>query len=237
MTSREKRQYEMLVRVRDFGLAQADRFPKSTLGTDAFATVDAAVNALNEQAATQFSSRLAARGGPSMEIAACRSLLDMLDSIGATARAVALDTPGVEDRFRVPRRKGKVAVLSAARAFVSDVEPLAKQFVAHGMARDFVAQLTAKIEAFEEALKAREAERALNASARAALKGALDSGLAAVTRLDAIVRNVIGDDASAMATWAVARRIERFRGPGRSTTAAAPPAAASTPVTPQPVGA
>jgi hypothetical protein len=190
----------------------------------------------------------------------------MLDTIGVTARAVALDTPGVEHRFRVPKSKGKVAILNAARAFASDVEPFAKQFVAHGMARDFVAQLTAKIEAFEEALKAREAERALNASASAALKGALDSGLAAVTRLDAIVLNVVGDDASAMTGWAVTRRIGRQRGSTRGgavpptadapvtpdtvatpaaatpatvagTTAAAPPAAASTTVTPQPVGA
>ena len=56
MTTTEKRRHEMLVRVRDFGLARGDRFPNSTRGGEAFAAVDAAVNNLNQHAATEFSS-------------------------------------------------------------------------------------------------------------------------------------------------------------------------------------
>jgi len=73
------------------------------------------------------------------------------------------------------------------------------------------------------------------------MNAALESGLAAVQRLDAIVGNVLGDDTSAMASWAVARRVEHYGGTRRAATAssatsttgaaATPPL---TPTTPQP---
>ena len=166
MNAIEKRQYEMFVRVRDFGLAQGDRFPESTLGGDAFAAVDAAVDALNRHAATQFSSRREARSGASTDAAEYRALVATLDAISRTARAVALDTAGVEGRFRVPKGQGKLAIVS----------------------------------------------------------------------------NLLGDDGSAMASWAIARRIEHYRGTrsagaassaagttGTAATAAVAPVTAATP--------
>jgi hypothetical protein len=218
MDKNQRRQYEMFVRVSDFGHANGDRFPASTKGGDAFAAVEAAVTALNQHTATQFSSRREARGGPSTDTAAYKAMVAMLDAIGHTAKAVAMDTAGVEGRFRVPKAHGKLAVVNAARAFARDVEPLAAQFVAHGMPADFVAQLTTRIAAVEQALQAREAGRELHASADASISAALDSGLAAVHRLDAIVGNVFVDDASAMAGWTVARRIDQYRGTKRGTT-------------------
>ena len=111
-----------------------------------------------------------------------------------------------------------MAVVNAARAFARDVEPLAGEFIAHGMPTDFVAQLTAKIAGFEQALQKREASRELHASADASIGAALDPGLAAIHRLDAIIGNVLGDDASAMAAWTVARRLDQYRGTKRGTT-------------------
>jgi hypothetical protein len=224
----------MLVRVRDFGLARGDRFPKSTRGGEAFAAVDAAVNTLNQHAATEFSSsRSGSRGGASTDTAAYRALVEMVEAISLTGRAVALDTPGADDRFRVTKAQGRRGIMNAARAFARDAEPLASQFIAHGMPEDFVAQLKAKIAGFEQVLHEREARRELNASSRASMNAALESGLAAVQRLDAIVSNVLGVDAAAMASWAVARRIEHYGGTKRASTvpsvAAATGAAATLP--------
>ncbi len=245
MTTSEKRRHEMLVRVRDFGLARGDRFPKSTRGGEAFAAVDAAVNNLNQHAATEFSSRRGARGGASTDTAAYRALVEMVEAMSRTGRAVALDTPGAEDRFRVTKAQGRRGIMNAARAFARDAEPLASQFIAHGMPEDFVAQLKAKIAGFEQVLHEREARKELNASSRASMNAALESGLAAVQRLDAIVGNVLGDDAAATASWAVARRIEHYGGTKRASTvpsvavatgaAATPPSAggALTPTAPQ----
>jgi len=237
MTTTEKRKHEMLVRVRDFGLARGDRFPKATLGAEAFAAVDAAVNNLNQHGATEFSSRRKARGGASTDTAAYRALVEMVEAISLTGRAVALDTPGADDRFRVTKAQGRRGIMNAARAFARDAEPLASQFIAHGMPEDFVAQLKAKIAGFEQVLHEREARKELNASSRASMNSALESGLAAVQRLDAIVSNVLGDDAAAMASWAVARRIEHYGGTKRASTVPSVAAATGAAATPPSAGA
>ena len=49
MTRRQRFKYEMFVRVRDFGVAQAALFPEASKGSQAFARVLAAVAALDEQ--------------------------------------------------------------------------------------------------------------------------------------------------------------------------------------------
>src|SRR5262245_19981241 len=95
MTGVDTRRYEMLVRVRDFGATFADRFPPSSLGGQAFATVKAAVDALSEHAASLMSGKGTAREGTTSKAVTREALRDDLEAIIRTARALALDTPGV----------------------------------------------------------------------------------------------------------------------------------------------
>ena len=53
----ETRRYEMLVRVRDFGAANGDRFPASTLAGKTFAGVSSTVNDLAGLAGTQLAAQ------------------------------------------------------------------------------------------------------------------------------------------------------------------------------------
>ena len=211
MTKDETARYEMLVRVRDFGAGYGERFPGSTRGGEAFAAVTAAVAALEQHGASQYSNRHAVRGTKATTSDAYRALLEALDTIERTATAVALDTPDVARQFAVPKKRGSTAVLNAARSIVTNAEPLAKAFIAHGLPTDFVAQLDARIAAFEEARKVREAAKEQHASARKAIEEAFASGMDAIGHLDAIVANVIGEDGSAMAAWEVARHVESRR--------------------------
>ena len=57
----ETRRYEMLVRVRDFGAANGDRFPASTLAGKTFAAVSSTVNDLAGLAGTRGDREAAAR--------------------------------------------------------------------------------------------------------------------------------------------------------------------------------
>src|SRR5687767_978245 len=103
MNSLDTRRYEMLVRVRDFGAANAHLFPASGLSGKAFVAVGEAVNALSTHAASQFSGRGAAREGTASKGVAREALRDDLDAIVRTAHALALDMPGVDDKFEMPR--------------------------------------------------------------------------------------------------------------------------------------
>jgi len=228
MTRTETARYEMLVRVRDFGAAYGERFPGSTRGSEAFAAVTTAVTQLEQHGASQYSNRHAVRGTKATTSDAFRELLTMLDAIERTAQAVALDTPVTDGQFVIPRKHGSSAVLNAARSIVTDAEPLAKAFIAHGLPKDFIGQLEAKIAAFEEARKERVAAKEQHASARKAIEDAFESGTEAVQHLDAIVANVIGGDGQAMAAWGVARHVEPRRATRRkkddATAATATPA-------------
>jgi hypothetical protein len=233
MTAPETARYEMLVRVRDFGASYGERFPRSTRGSDAFAAVNTAVTQLEQHGASQYSNRHAVRGIKATNTDAYRELLGTLDAIERTAQAVALEAPDARRQFVVPKKRGPAAVLNAARSIATDAEPLAKAFIAHGLPKDFIGQLEAKIAAFEEARKARVAAKEQHASARTAIEQAFESGMEGVQHLDAIVPNVIGDDGQAMAAWGVARHIEPRRARRRKKAAAdnavPPPAPAPAP--------
>ena len=73
----------------------------------------------------------------------------------------------------------------------------------------FLDELNADIEAFERATSRQGAGKEVHVVARARIAGALKSGLAAVRRLDAIVRNRLRDDPAAITSWKSARHIER----------------------------
>jgi hypothetical protein len=208
MNVHETRRYEMLVRVREFGVARADLFPPTSLAAGMFADVSAAVAAFREQAAAQISGRGAARESTSAKAAARRALHDRLDAIRRTARGITLDTPGLDQRFRRPSGQGDVALLSAARAVGQEAVPLADQFIARGMPPAFLADLAADIEHLEEAIRARNAGRQTHIIARASIKAAIDAGFAAVRRLDATVPNLLHADPVALAAWHTARRVE-----------------------------
>ena len=223
MNGVDTRRYEMLVRVRDFGVTYAERFPSPSIGGQAFAAVQAAVDHLSEHAASLLSGRGSAREGTTSKAVAREALRDDLDAITRTARAMALDTPGVDDKFRPPRGTGDQTLLNAARAFARDAGPLVTQFVAHDMPEDFMEDLDKDIKEFEAAIRDRETGKDMNVAARASIESSMEAGLDAVRRLDAVVPNRLRDDAAAVAVWERARRIEY-----RSSRAKA-----ETPVTPE----
>jgi hypothetical protein len=212
MNGVDTRRYEMLVRVRDFGATYADRFPPSSLGGQAFATVKAAVDALSQHAASLMSGRGTAREGTTSKAVAREALRDDLDAITRTARALALDTPGVDDKFRPPRGSGDQTLLNAARAFARDAAPLVPQFLAHDMPPDFLEDLDKDMTEFENAIRDREMGKDMNVAARASIDSAMEAGIDAVRRLDAVVPNRLRDDGAAVAVWERARRIEYRRG-------------------------
>jgi hypothetical protein len=237
------RRYEMLVRVRDFGLSHSDLFPPSEKGGEAFAQVTAAVAALSEHAAAQISGP----GTTTREIARA-ALRNELDALGMTARALAIDRPGMDDHFWLPRRGGDQTLLSAGRAFLREAMPLEAEFVRHAMPADFLTQLKARIAKLEEAIQEQQSGRNRHVSAKVGIEEALASGIGAARRLDAIVRNRLRDDAMTKAVWTRARRVgypgRRAKSePAGSATSLASPAAspgvpspAQSPASPAPAG-
>ena len=100
MNGLDKRRYEMLVRVREFGRSHAELFPPDTMGGRGFAEVTKAIEKLVAHSAEHFSGRGSAREGVTTKAVARDALREDIEALVRTARAMSLDTPGLEDKFR-----------------------------------------------------------------------------------------------------------------------------------------
>src|SRR5713101_2804722 len=103
MKALENRRHQMLSRVRDFGIAHATDFPAASLGGQLFASVATTIAALDAHAASQASGVGAEREGTATRGDARDALLEGLYAMNRTARAIAEDMPGINEKFRVPR--------------------------------------------------------------------------------------------------------------------------------------
>jgi hypothetical protein len=124
---------------------------------------------------------------------------------------VAIDVPGFEVKFRIPRGLGDLRLLSASRAIARHATKWAPGFVDHGLPPAFLDELASSVARLEQALRVRASARHSRISAGVNLKTSLRRGLLAVRRLDAVVLNVLGEDRMALDRWQRARRLERSR--------------------------
>jgi hypothetical protein len=201
----ERRQYDMLVRVRDFGDRHGHLFPTSSVAQENFAAVAAAIKELDAHDLTHMEASVAARAH--RKELAREALRSRLQAISQTARVLAAAAPGLDQQFPMPNSVTDQTLLTTARKFVRDATPLSSQFLAHGMPTTFLADLTALADSFEQALRDRGLGREARRAARAGTQASLASGLAAVRSLNAIVTNHLRDDEVTTSVWEQARRI------------------------------
>src|ERR1700752_2376329 len=116
MEDTHNRRREMFVRVKDFGATHAADFSPTGLARELFTDLSGVLTELSDHAANEASGRGSAREGTTTRAAAREALRDDLEAINRTARALAEDTPGINDKFRLPRGNNDQNLLSAARA-------------------------------------------------------------------------------------------------------------------------
>ncbi len=209
MTDNESRTYQKFVRVRDFGHAHAPDFGANSLGAQTFAILSAIITEIDSHSANETSSRGDARQGTETRAQARAAVRDDLEAIARTARAMANEVPGIEEKFRVPRNNNDKELLNAARAFHADATPLKAQFIAHELPADFLEDLQADIDAMAEAISDQSSGVGNHVAARAAIDDAIDRGIEIVRKLDAIVRNKYANNPAVLAEWASASHTER----------------------------
>lgn len=228
MTDSETRRLEMFIRVRQFGAARPEAFPEGGRGAEVLAQLDAIVAELEAHAATQSSGKRATKEMTALKATARAALREDLEAISRTARAMSLSTPGLDDKFRLPRNVGDQAWLAAARSFAEDASALSAEFIRRGLPADFIEDLRADIDALEDAIIHSARKSGSRVAATVAIDDAIERGTNAVRELDAIVRNVLRDDPAGLAAWTSASHTARTprRAPAPAPTAQpAPPSA------------
>ncbi|HYG08671.1 MAG TPA: hypothetical protein VD835_01740 [Pyrinomonadaceae bacterium] len=102
MKDSDTRRYEAFLRVRDFGAERAAQFPPNSFGAEKLAALGEVIVALEKHASMQVSGLNTAQQGVSGKAAARDELRRDLEAISRTARSMASDAPGLEDKFRLP---------------------------------------------------------------------------------------------------------------------------------------
>ncbi|HMG73516.1 MAG TPA: hypothetical protein VK582_08445 [Pyrinomonadaceae bacterium] len=209
MNDSQNRKRETIVRVRDFGTHHVSDFAATSLANQIFTQFATALTKLDELAASQASGTGASREGTSTREDAREDLRRRMEAISRTARAIAIDTPGLEKLFRVPRGENDQIMLAAARAFAADAVPFAAQFVAHELPETFIDDLKASIANLEAAISHQSGAIGERAGSRAGIAAILEETMITLRKLDPIVRNKYADDPATLAEWTSASHIER----------------------------
>lgn len=147
-----------------------------------------------------------------------------LKPLVALARAHIADKEGIEKVLKLPN--GALAPLyqlAEARQMRDAARRYATEFVKFGRPEDFIEQLSAAIDAVENALGGRAAQAGTHIGARAAIEAELRLGRQVVEVLDTIVNVAFEDDVKSLAAWRAAKRIQAL--PGGAASADEPAAA------------
>jgi hypothetical protein len=212
MNGDESRKYQMLARVREFGVSHAAAFPEGSLAASLLAEVGAAVERLSSYSVAQATGSGAAREGAANRRQARAALRDDLEAITRTARDMSDQLPNVVEKFRLPPTGRDQALLDAARSFATEAAPLRAEFARRELGEAFFARLAADIVSFETAFRVQIRGREARVAATAAIDDALAAGVRAARKLGTIVRNKFADDPVVLQEWASASRVQRARG-------------------------
>lgn len=208
MNSSISRMHQMFVRVLGFADAHADAFPAGSLGAEMVAELRRVVGELTEAATSQTSGLSSVQRATAERKDARKRLRASMRAISHTARAMALDTPGLETKFRLPRGGSDAALLQIARAFAADAPPLKDKFLRHAMPASFIEDFEEDIAGLERSVGEQNTGRGAHVTATVTVESGAERGMNAVRKLDAIVRNTYRNDAAALAAWESARHVE-----------------------------
>jgi hypothetical protein len=216
MDTLDTKRYEMFMRAREYGSQYTVFFPAGSYGAELFAQLGQVVEELKAHALAQSKGRSSVRESSASKSAARDELMRRMEAVNHTARVLSYTTPGLEDKFRMPRGVGDQSLLTLARTFAADAEPLKAEFIKRGLSANFIQELKETADEFDEAINQKVQHRGKQVAATAAIDDMIERGVRTVRELDAVVRNTLSGDASALAAWESASHVERPARKGRN---------------------
>lgn len=226
MNDNERAKLEAGIRMNEYGAQTPSQFPANSKAEQLLATLTTDIAELNAHAAAQASHRSSAREATTAKNAARKALIKDLKLISLTAESMALDLPGIADKFRMPHGNNNQELLVTARAFAIDGVPEKDEFITNGLKPDFLTRLGANTTAFEQSLAAYNQSLEAQAASTAAFKAKLKQTLKVMKQLDTLLRNQLADDVEKLTAWTTAshiRRTPRKSSPPSTPTPGTPP--------------
>lgn len=207
MNDSERRRYEMLARVKQFGIDNAGDFPAGIAATK-FAAIGSLVDTAEAKSSAQQSGMSGAAQSFEVKDTARENLRDEMSAIARTARSMEYDFDGISDLFRFQRNMPDETMLAKARAFHTDSNPYDGDFKAYGLPSSFRADLNDAADAFETSMAATATATSEHVAVTADISATIREGMIAKRILDGIVRNKYANNPGKLAAWLSASHVE-----------------------------
>jgi hypothetical protein len=137
-----------------------------------------------------------------------QELIEFLRKMNRAANAMADEFDGIEDLFRMPRRRAEDVWLATARTFHTDSAPFETQFQDYDLPATFRNDLMTLVNAVETASTAAGIAGVQRAGATGGLLDSFQTGGKLSRKLNAVVLNKFSGNAQKLAAWAVASHLE-----------------------------
>jgi hypothetical protein len=209
MNDRQNRRIQTLRRVNDLGLERRSDFAPTSVATQLFTIVKNSLDEVEGHAASQAASSGSSRQGTATREQARFAVREDLKAISRTAAIMTDKFPGLDEKFRLPREDNDQDLLNAGNAFIAEATPIAADFIAYELPADFLDDLRADLQALEDSISAQSTGKGQRIAAGVGLDQSIDNGMAAVRKLNAIMRNKYANNPAVLAQWISASHTER----------------------------
>lgn len=181
-------------------------FPKDSVGDKTTKALQAKIVSIQALSGEQVSN--VARQNISIKGDKLQELIELMQKMNRAANAMADEVDGIEDRFRMPRRRSEEVWLATARTFHTDSAGLEGQFEEYSLPSTFRDDISALISAVETASSAADVAEVQRAGATGGLAELFRDCGKLSRKLNAIVLNKFSGNAQKLASWAVASHLE-----------------------------
>lgn len=137
-----------------------------------------------------------------------QQLIELLQMMNRAAKALADEIDGIEDLFRMPRRRSTEIWIATARTFHKDSEAYEAEFKDYDLPETFRADLMTLIGEIDDAANAQSTAATQKAGATGGLAELFREAGRLSNKLDAVVKNKYRNNAQKLASWAVASHVE-----------------------------
>ena len=208
MNDRDRREYEMFLLALLFLDKNSSDFSAIPAVAAAIAVLQTETQKLSDLGADKVSTTGEAKDATIQKGDLRDALRDAMQDIADMWRPMAKNYENAQNKFRMPNGSDQL-MIDTAGSFIEDAAPLAAAFVARGMPAGFIADLTAKRDAFEAVINESAEARLERIGTNAEFREPLKKCRAAVEDVDPIVKMVYRNNPAKRAEWLSATHVER----------------------------
>lgn len=209
MTKYVRVRFNCIESVHLFG-QKPELLPLTPKETALFAGVETAYDGLKSSMVDQGSGNRGFREGAAERRLLVHEIWDMCRRISDIAKSIAEEgvDPGMEEKFRLPHKNRTfLKVAATALGFADDAEPIVALFTERGLEATFVADLRAKVTAFETASGTRHSGLSVQTTGTFGLNLLARQGLKFVRLLRPVIAEKLKNNLPLQASWKLAARV------------------------------